>query len=58
MTLMIMAFTGPMVADLEWEVGERLSLLGMGRVTITDTETIAGREGYILQFEAGSGDAR
>jgi hypothetical protein len=58
MSPMFMAFMGPMVADLEWEVGERLSLLGMGRVTITGTETIAGREGYVVQFEAGSGDDR
>jgi hypothetical protein len=55
---MYMMFMGPMFGDLEWEVGERLSLFGMGRMTITGTETVAGHEGFVVQFESGQGDER
>jgi hypothetical protein len=55
---MYMMFMGPMFADLEWEVGERMSLFGLGRMTITGMETVAGREGFVVQFESGQGDER
>jgi|FLYL01.1.fsa_nt_gi hypothetical protein len=55
---MYMMFMGPMFADLDWEVGERMSLMGMGRITITGKETVAGREGFVVQFESGQGDER
>lgn len=45
--------------DLDFEVGERLSLFGVGRVSVVDEATIAGRKGVVVQFEQGeAGDRR
>ena len=58
MNPMFMMFIGPVFADLDWDVGERVSLMGLGRKTITGLETSAGREGYVPQFETGQGGHR
>lgn len=45
--------------DIDFEVGERITVLGMGRVSIVAEETVAGRTGLVLRHEVGdSGDRR
>lgn len=55
---MVMMFLMPFFADAELEVGERMSLMGMGRVSVTGMETVAGREGFVVELEMGQGDER
>ena len=45
--------------DMEFEVGERMTILGLGRLSIVDEETLAGRTGLVVRLEVGeSGNRR
>lgn len=51
---MYMMFLVPALSDMDMEVGERMSLMGMGRVTVAGIEEIAGVTGYALKLETKS----
>jgi hypothetical protein len=53
---MYMMFLVPALSDMDLEVGERMSLMGMGRVTVTGIEEVAGQTGYALRLETKSGE--
>lgn len=44
--------------DMEFEVGERMSMFGMGRISIVKEETIAGRKGLLVRYEMGDASDR
>jgi hypothetical protein len=48
---MYMMFLVPALSDMDMEVGERMSLMGMGRVTVSGIEEVAGVTGYALKLE-------
>lgn len=48
---MYMMFLIPTLGDMDMEVGERMSMMGMGRITVTGIEQHAGRSGYALLLE-------
>lgn len=51
---MYMMFLIPALSDMDMEVGERMSLMGMGRVTVAGIEEVAGVTGYALKLETKS----
>jgi hypothetical protein len=51
---MYMMFLIPALSDMDLEVGERMSLMGMGRVTVAAIEEVAGQTGYALRLETRS----
>ena len=44
--------------EMDFEVGERMNLLGMGRVSIVEEVTVAGRRGLLVQLEQGEAGNR
>lgn len=54
----VFMFIQPFFEETEWEVGERMSILGFGRVSISGEETLAGRKGYVIQLETGDAGSR
>lgn len=53
---MYMMFLIPALSDMDLEVGERMSMMGMGRITVTGHEEYAGRTGYALLLETKNSD--
>lgn len=53
---MYMMFLVPTLGDMDMEVGERISMMGMGRITITGMEEHGGRTGYALMLETKNSD--
>jgi hypothetical protein len=51
-----MLFLNPMYGaffgEIEFEVGEKMSLFGMGVIKVTDKVKVAGRDGYVCQLFA------
>lgn len=44
--------------EVEFEVGERMSIFGIGRASIVGMESHGGREGFVVQLETGSAGER
>lgn len=51
-------FLADFFIETEWEVGERMSLLGLGRVSIVAEESMGGRSGFVLRLESGDAGSR
>lgn len=44
--------------DMDFEVGQRISVPGLGRVSIVEEETVAGRTGLVVRYEEGDASDR
>lgn len=51
-------FEFQMLQQLDFEVGERLSLFGMGRLVVVEEVAVAGRQGLLVRYEAGDASDR
>lgn len=46
------------LSEMDLEVGERMNLFGMGRISVVEEQVVAGRRGVLIRFEVGDASDR